>query len=153
MMAVKWEKVIQKQGLHFASVIDAKLAKFNKDKTEGFGVVDHEIDFIKAHPYQAKEYNDLLAAHWQNFKLPESAAPPKRFAFQDLSPDTKVRRCEKTNELFMKIFCEAVRGRSILWTLMRVTFHRLHDRWAGEMNAASIANASGANWKSVMTSW
>ena len=46
----------------------------------------------------------MLAAHWQNFKLNESVVPPKRFAFNDLSPDTKVKRCEKTNALFMKIY-------------------------------------------------
>ena len=103
-MAMKWESVIQRQGLHFASVIDAKLKKFNSNKEGGFGVLDHEINFIKAYPHQAKEYKDMLSEHWQNFKLNESAVPPKRFAFQDLSPDTKVKRCEKTNALFMKIF-------------------------------------------------
>ena len=103
-MAVKWEKVIVKQGLHFASVIDDKLNKFNMDKNEGFGILDHEIAFIKAYPHQSKEYKNLLEWHWQNFELNESAVPPRRFAFPDLSPDTKVKRCEKTNQLFCKIF-------------------------------------------------
>lgn len=103
-MAVRWEKVIQNQGLHFASVIDAKLKAFNTDKIEGFGVLEHEICFIKAYPHQTKEYLDLLDTHWQNFKLNESAVPPKRLAFPDLSPDTKIKRCEKTNVLFNKIF-------------------------------------------------
>ena len=50
-MAVRWEKVIIKQGLHFASVIDAKLKKFNADKNEGFGILEHEVAFIKAYPH------------------------------------------------------------------------------------------------------
>merc|ERR1712026_559306 len=37
-MAVRWEKVIVKQGLHFASVIDDKLKQFNMDNNEGFGI-------------------------------------------------------------------------------------------------------------------
>ena len=95
-MACKWEMIIQKQGLHFASVIDAKIAKFNANKEGGFGVLDHEIDFIKAYPHQAKEFVTMLENHWQNFKLQESAVPPKRFSFKDLSPDTKVKHCEGT---------------------------------------------------------
>ena len=104
MMAIRWNNVITKQGLHFASVIDEKLKKFNSDKSEGFGVLDHEVCFIKAYPHQAQEYIDILEVHWQNFRLAESAVPPKRFAFPDLSPETKVKRCEKTNVLFNKIF-------------------------------------------------
>ena len=64
MMAVKWSKVITKQGLHFASVIDEKLKRFNKDKNEGFGVLEHEAAFIKAYPHQAKEFKDMLESHW-----------------------------------------------------------------------------------------
>ena len=59
MMAIRWNNVITKQGLHFASVIDEKLKKFNSDKSEGFGVLDHEVCFIKAYPHQAQEYIDI----------------------------------------------------------------------------------------------
>ena len=86
---------VQGPDVQIASVIDSKLKKFNTDKEGEFGILEHEIDFIKAHPHQAQEYN---------FKLSESAVPPKRFSFQDLSPDTKVKRCEKPNALFMKIY-------------------------------------------------
>ena len=113
-MAARWEKVIVKQGLHFASVIDAKIKKFNADKNEGFGILDHEIDFIKAYPHQSKQYNDLLDEHWQNFKLKESAVPPSRFAYPDLSPDTKLKRCEKSNVLFCKIFTWSTLA-NVLW--------------------------------------
>ena len=103
MMALKWNGIIQKQGLDFQSVIDGKIAKFNANKEEGFGVLDHEIAFVKAYPHQSEEYTTTLEKHWQNFKPPESAVPPKRLAYADLSPDTKVKRCEKTNVLFNKV--------------------------------------------------
>ena len=119
MMAIKWNGVIQKQGLHFASVIDSKLKKFNSDKEGGFGILEHEIQFIKAYPHQAKEYIDTLASHWQNFKLNESAVPPKRLAFIDLSPDSKVKRCEKTNVLFMKIFTWTATS-NVFWLLREI---------------------------------
>ena len=118
-MASKWEQIIQKQGLHFASVIDAKIAKFNSNKDGGYGVLDHEIDFIKAYPHQAKEFKVLLESHWQNFKLQESAVPPKRFSFQDLSPDTKPKRCEKNNVLFMKIFSWSAPA-NVFWLMREV---------------------------------
>ena len=76
-----------KQGLHFPSVIDEKLKKFNMDKNEGFGILEHEIAFIKAYPHQSKEFKNYLEDHWQNFKLNESAVPARRFAVPDLSPD------------------------------------------------------------------
>ena len=118
-MAMKWGGIIEKQGLHFASVIDSKLNKFNKDKEGGFGVLDHERDFIKAHPHQAKEYNGMLASHWQNYKLNESACPPKRFSFSDLSPDTKVKRCDKTNVLFVKIFTWTTAS-NVFWLMREI---------------------------------
>ena len=118
-MAVRWEKVIVKQSLHFASVIDAKLKKFNQDKNEGFGIMDHEIAFIKAHQHQSKEYNAILEEHWQNFKLNESAVPPKKFLFPDLSPDTKVKRCEKTNVLFNKVFTWS-KVANVLWLMREI---------------------------------
>ena len=117
-MAKRWERVILNQGLHFASVIDAKLQNFNRDKTEGFGVLEHEICFIKAYPHQAQEFKGFLDKHWHNFKLGESAVPPKIFAFPDLSPDTKVKRCEKTNVLFNKIFA---------WTSMANVFWLMRE--------------------------
>ena len=119
MMAMKWANIIQKQGLHFASVIDAKIKKFNHDKEAGFGILDYEIDFIKAHPHQAPEFNEALAMHYQNFKVNESAVPPKRFAFKDLSPDTKVQRCDKTNALFKKIFTWTSTS-NVLWLLREI---------------------------------
>jgi len=103
-MAVRWTQVIQNQGLHFASVINAKIKAFNKDRNDGFGILEHEAAFIKAYPHQAAEYISMLDIHWQNFKLKESAVPPQRFLCPDLSPETKVKRCEKTNILFCKIF-------------------------------------------------
>ena len=50
---------------------------------------------------RAFRFTNMLKAHWQNYKLADSAAPLRRFAFQDLSPDTKVKRCEKP---IMKIY-------------------------------------------------
>ena len=100
---VRWEKVIVRQGLHFASVIDDKLNKFNMDKNKGIGIYEHEIAFIKAYPHQNKKFKNFLEGHWQNFKLNESAVPPRKFAFTDLSPDTKIKRCEKNNKLSCKI--------------------------------------------------
>ena len=66
--------------------------------------MDHEVAFIKLFPHQSQEFLDVLEMHWQNFKVHESAVPPKKLAFSDLSPDTKVKRCEKGNVLFNKIF-------------------------------------------------
>ena len=119
MMAKKWMAAIIKQGLTFASVIDDKIKKYNVDKNEGFGVMEHEIQFIKAYPHQESEYIDILEKHWQNFKVLESAVPPKRLAFGDLSPDTKVKRCEKENTLFNKIYSWTPLA-NVLWLMREI---------------------------------
>ena len=51
MIAKRWHAIVLKQGLPFASVIDEKICKFNKDKTEGYGIMDHEVAFIKLFPH------------------------------------------------------------------------------------------------------
>ena len=104
MIAKRWSHVITKQGLDFSSVTDDRIKAFNVDKHEGYGIVSHEIAFLKAYQHQSPEFEHLLGVHWQHFKVNESAVPPKRLALADLSPDTKIMRCEKTSALWQHIF-------------------------------------------------
>ena len=104
MVASAWEQVVKKQGLHFPSVIDEKIKTFNGGKKEGYGLMEHEIAFVKAYPHQNSDFGLVLDQHWQNFKVNESAITAKRLALSDLSPDTKIKRCEKVCVLFNKIF-------------------------------------------------
>ena len=81
-------------------VIDGKTPTFNVDKVEGFGILDHEVCSVKAYPHQSKEYIEI----WENMGNTSShqspRSLPKRLANPDLSPDTKVKRCRKTNVFF-----------------------------------------------------
>ena len=103
MWATRWAAIFLKLGLEFNREIDGRIKSFNEDRTEGFGILDYEVAFIKAYAHQPKDFVKLLEQHWQNFKVNESAVPPRRLALADLSPDTKITRCEKTNELWSKI--------------------------------------------------
>jgi len=95
MWASRWSIILVKQGLDFASAIDDRIRMFNLNKNEGFGILDYEVAFIKAFRHQSPQFSSALEKHWQNFKVQESAIPPKRLAMPDLSPDTKVKRCER----------------------------------------------------------
>ena len=119
MWAMRWSKVIMKQGLVFASVIDDRIKAFNADRSEGFGIMPHEIAFIKAYTHQSQEFVDLLATHWQNFKVNESAVPSKRLAFMDLSPDTKVSRAEKKGGLWSKVLAWSKEA-STVWLMREI---------------------------------
>jgi hypothetical protein len=103
MWASSWSAILLKLGLDFASAIDDRIKTFNSNKSEGFGILDHEVAFIKAFRHQSPQFSSVLEKHWQNFKVHESAVPPKRLAMPDLSPDTKVKRCDKSNFLWQKI--------------------------------------------------
>ena len=103
MWASRWASIFLKLGLDFNKEIDGRIRAFNKDRTEGFGILDYEIAFIMAYAHQTKDFLSILEKHWRNFKVNESAIPSKRLALADLSPDTKIIRCEKKNELWSKI--------------------------------------------------
>lgn len=60
-------------------------------------------------------------------------------------------------DLSLELSRNTSRGHGTPWTLMRVRVHRgsssaILDRWAAEMSAARITNASGASWTSAMMS-
>lgn len=102
--AVKWAKIFASQNVTFASVIDARIKAYNASKNEeGVKINEWETDFIKSYHYQDQEFLKRLEGHWQYFRVNESAITVKRLAFKDLSPDTKVRRCEATNKLWNQI--------------------------------------------------
>ena len=50
-MAKRRSAIVQNQGLDFQYVVDANIAKFNADKVKGFGILDHEVCFVKACPH------------------------------------------------------------------------------------------------------
>ena len=119
MWAVRWFHVISKQGLDFASVIDERIKIFNTDRAEGFGILPHEVAFIKAYRHQSSAFIDTLAKHWQNFKVHESAVPPKRLALADLSPDSKEIRCDKKNALWSKVLVWSQEA-NFVWLLREI---------------------------------
>ena len=62
---------------------------------------------------------------WQHFKVNDSVVPPKRLALADLSPDTKIMRCEKTNALWQQILTWTPDS-NVLWLRREVgTFLRI----------------------------
>ena len=119
MWAARWFILIAKEGLDFAEVIDDRIKQFNTIRSEGFGILAYEVVFIKAYRYQSNTFVDMLAQHWQNFKVNESAVPPKRLALADLSPETKDIRCEKKNALWSKVLTWSQEA-NVVW-LMRET--------------------------------
>ena len=104
MMANRWNAIIQTQGLHLQSVSNGKIAKFNVGTVEGFGILDHEVCFVNAHRRQSKDDIEIWDNIHKNFFPSKSTVPPTRLANPDLSPDTKVKRCENTNMLFNTIY-------------------------------------------------
>lgn len=114
MWAGRWSQVLGKQGVDFASAIDDRIKSFNADRSEGFGILDYEVSFIKAYRHQSPKFVEILEGHWQNYKVQESAVPPKRLAMADLSPDTKVKRCEKNNGLWQKILTWTAEA-NVIW--------------------------------------
>ena len=54
MWASRWASIFLKLGLDFNKEIDGRIKAFNKDRTEGFGILVYEIAFIKAYAHQSK---------------------------------------------------------------------------------------------------
>ena len=104
MWAVKYSKIIARQGAVFKEVIQSKVKAHNADKSEAAKISSEELAFMLYYPDQCQDFLQLLEYHWHNYKVRESAVPLKRLSLIDLSPDLKPKRCPRDNKLFEKIY-------------------------------------------------
>ena len=84
-----WQALFAKMGVDFSAAISDQIKKFNQSSSvAGSRVSEQEAQILKILPFQLKSFVDLLEAHWDRHKSPESAVTLKSLC-EKLGPDRK----------------------------------------------------------------
>lgn len=73
-----WQKLFSKMGVDYAATISDHVKAFNQTSSvAGSRVSDQEFYILRILPHQSKAFVDMLEAHWDRYKSPESAVTLK----------------------------------------------------------------------------
>ena len=150
MIAGSWSKIIDAQGLVFATVIDSRITDYNRNKGSTVGISSEERSFIKLFRHQNAAFIKLLEYHWTNFRVGESAVPLKVWGNPDLSPETKPSRAPPGNEHWKNILKWTPEA-NYYWLMRCVnTFTSELKKWSlsgKPVNLSRMANKLRCNFK------